>query len=148
MQFCWRKNPRSRPSFNEITEYLLPLANQSFREVCYYLNRKPFVTKEQPLKKLFYSMIPANRLLANDSKQSDIDDFGQQYCQMKPQIQRKSTQMIAKEFSEQEIEILNKLNEINAKTFSDDIKNSKIIDVKENEVTSDTVKAKLIDCGE
>ena len=90
-------------------------------------------------------MIPMNRLLSHETKHSDIEDFEQQYCQMRPQIQRKSTQLIAKEYSEQEIEILNKLNEINAKAYNDDMKSSMIIDDKKIETPSD-VKVSLIDC--
>ncbi|XP_054158933.1 insulin-like peptide receptor isoform X2 [Oppia nitens] len=73
MQFCFKKHPKARPSFSEITEYLLPNANQSFREVCYFLTRAAAAAaatasnkSHEPFKRFLYSLIPANRLMLND----------------------------------------------------------------------------------
>ena len=143
MQFCWRKNPRTRSSFNEITEYLLPSANQSFREVCYYLNRKPFVKKEQSLKNIWYSLIPNTNLLLNDVKQMDNDSDNSQYCQMEPQIQRR-VNLSTNEYTEKEVEILNKfnLNEMNV-NYIKEINNCLNISDKQTEAS---IQRKLIEC--
>lgn len=112
MQFCWRKYPKSRPSFMEISEYLLPSANQSFRENCYYLKRKPLVKRHESMKKFLYSFIPTNRLLLNDIKPSPeyIVDEDIQYCPMKATVDQRTD-----ELNEEEVKLLNRLNQINTK---------------------------------
>ena len=152
MQFCWRKNPRKRPSFNEITEFLLPSANQSFREVSYHLNKPLPLKKQHSMRRLLYGLKPINRLLVNDIKQYDMNDMKtieeEQYCQMNPQIQRKNN-YLTKEFKEQEmIQILKNWNEFNEMKLKnlDQIKDNLII--KEKPVTDDQneVKQVLIQC--
>ncbi|CAG2170716.1 unnamed protein product, partial [Oppiella nova] len=122
MQFCWRKHPKARPSFNEITEFLLPTANQSFREVCYYLNnsRKSVISTRTAsrMKKSWYAWLPTNRLILSDLKLTpDFVDDPTQYCPMSPVLNEDQnsggTELTAadEELKEQQIKILNKINE-------------------------------------
>ena len=73
-------------------------------------------------------------------KQLEESTDNSQYCQMEPQIQRKVT-LAANEYTEQEVEILNKFNELNVK--SDEINNCLNISDKQSD---QTIQQILIQC--